>query len=163
LVNTIFRAIRKSRRFSSLLRTPWQARAAAARPKSAGRAELLQTPFSKFERNIRDQLGRMLGGAGFDAAKDIEGITVNRWAHGYAFAPNPLFDPVWKEEEKPGSSAGSRSAGSPSPTPMPAQAPTRMWPSIRPGAPSANFGAASCMRGLKMSMRPFTAKCVTVV
>jgi spermidine dehydrogenase len=49
----------------------------------------------------REQLGRMLGGAGFDPAKDIEGITVNRWAHGYAFAPNPLFDPDWKEEEKP--------------------------------------------------------------
>src|SRR5258708_10031006 len=59
------------------------------------------TPFSRFERNMRDQLGRMLGGAGFDPAKDIEGITVNRWAHGYAFAPNSLFDPDWKEEEKP--------------------------------------------------------------
>ena len=67
----------------------------------AGRSELLQTPFSKFERNIRDQLGRMLGGAGFDPARDIEGITVNRWVHGYAFTPNPLFDPDWKEEEKP--------------------------------------------------------------
>jgi spermidine dehydrogenase len=27
----------------------------------------------------------MLGGAGFDAARDIEAITVNRWAHGYAY------------------------------------------------------------------------------
>ena len=72
-----------------------------AMDRETGRAELLQTAFSKFERNIRDQLGRMLGGAGFDPAKDIEGITVNRWAHGYAFAPNPLFDPGWKEEEKP--------------------------------------------------------------
>src|SRR5258708_34551747 len=43
----------------------------------------------------------MLGGAGFDAARDIQGITVNRWAHGYAFTPNALFDPDWKEEEKP--------------------------------------------------------------
>lgn len=67
----------------------------------AGRYELLQTPFSHFEQKIRDQLGRMLGGAGFDPAKDIEGITVNRWAHGYAFTPNSLFDPDWKEEEKP--------------------------------------------------------------
>src|SRR5260370_31959943 len=67
----------------------------------AGRAELLQTSFSKFEKSIRGQLGRMLGAAGFDPAKDIEGITVNRWAHGYAFAPNALFDPDWKEEEKP--------------------------------------------------------------
>ncbi len=43
----------------------------------------------------------MLGGAGFHSASDIEGITVNRWVHGYAFTPNPLFDPDWKEEEKP--------------------------------------------------------------
>ena len=66
-----------------------------------GRMELMDTPFSKFERNVRDQLGRMLGGAGFDPARDIEGITVNRWAHGYAYTPNSLFDPNWKEEEKP--------------------------------------------------------------
>ncbi|HJX95354.1 MAG TPA: hypothetical protein VJ324_07050, partial [Candidatus Acidoferrum sp.] len=66
-----------------------------------GRIELMDTPFSKFERNVRDQLGRMLGGVGFDPAKDIEGITVNRWAHGYAYTTNTLFDPDWKEEEKP--------------------------------------------------------------
>ena len=45
--------------------------------------------------------GKAPRAAGFDAARDIEGITVNRWAHGYAFTPNPLFDPDWKEEEKP--------------------------------------------------------------
>ncbi len=84
-----------------MLRTPCKPGLPQREQNRAGRAELLQTPFSKFERNIRDQLGRMLGGAGFDPAKDIEGITVNRWAHGYAFAPNPLFDPDWKEEEKP--------------------------------------------------------------
>jgi spermidine dehydrogenase len=84
-----------------MLRTPCKPGLPQRDQNRAGRAELLQTPFSKFERNIRDQLGRMLGGAGFDPAKDIEGITVNRWAHGYAFAPNALFDPDWKEEEKP--------------------------------------------------------------
>jgi len=84
-----------------MLRTPCKPGLPQRVQNRAGRAELLQTPFSKFERNIRNQLGRMLGGAGFDPAKDIEGITVNRWAHGYAFAPNPLFDPDWKEEEKP--------------------------------------------------------------
>jgi len=26
---------------------------------------------------------------------------VNRWAHGYAFTPNALFDPEWKEGEQP--------------------------------------------------------------
>jgi spermidine dehydrogenase len=84
-----------------MLRTPCKPGLPQRDQNRAGRAELLQTPFSKFERKIRDQLGRMLGGAGFDTANDIEGITVNRWAHGYAFAPNALFDPDWKEEEKP--------------------------------------------------------------
>ena len=67
----------------------------------AGRAELMETPFSTFERNIRDQLGRMLGSAGFDPARDIEGITVNRWAHGYAYGPNSLFDPQWPKGQEP--------------------------------------------------------------
>jgi spermidine dehydrogenase len=67
----------------------------------AGRAELMRTPFSTFERNVRDQLARMLGPAGFDPARDIEGITVNRWAHGYAYSPNSLFDPDWPEGEQP--------------------------------------------------------------
>ena len=84
-----------------MLRTPCKPGLPRRDQNRAGRAELLQTPFSKFERNIRDQLGRMLGGAGFDPAKDIEGIIVNRWAHGYAFAPNALFDPDWKEGEQP--------------------------------------------------------------
>jgi hypothetical protein len=37
-----------------------------------------------------------LGSTGFDATRDIEGMTVNRWAHGYAYAPSTLFDPDWK-------------------------------------------------------------------
>jgi spermidine dehydrogenase len=84
-----------------MLRTPCKPGLPQRDQNRAGRYELLQTPFSQFERNIREQLARMLGGAGFDPAKDIEGITVNRWAHGYAFTPNALFDPDWKEEEKP--------------------------------------------------------------
>jgi spermidine dehydrogenase len=84
-----------------MLRTPCKPGLPQRDQNRAGRTELMQTPFSKFERNIRDQLSRMLCSAGFDPAKDIEGITVNRWAHGYAFSPNPLFDPDWKEEEKP--------------------------------------------------------------
>jgi spermidine dehydrogenase len=84
-----------------MLRTPCRPGLTPRDQHRAGRIELTQTSFETFERNIRDQLARMLGGAGFDAARDIEGITVNRWAHGYAFTPNPLFDPDWKEEEKP--------------------------------------------------------------
>ena len=84
-----------------LLRTPCHPGLPPREQHRAGRAELLATPFAKFEKNTREQLSRMLGGAGFDAARDITGITVNRWAHGYAFTPNPLFDPPWKEQEQP--------------------------------------------------------------
>ena len=61
----------------------------------AGRIELLTTSFETIERGIRDQLGRALGGGGFDAAADILGITVNRWPHGYAYQYNSLADPFW--------------------------------------------------------------------
>jgi spermidine dehydrogenase len=87
-----------------MLRTPCKPGLPAREQHRAGRYELMQTPFSQFERNIRDQLARMLGGAGFDPARDIEAITVNRWAHGYAYEHNPadaLFDPDWKEGEQP--------------------------------------------------------------
>jgi spermidine dehydrogenase len=46
--------------------------------------ELLSTSFETIERSIRDSLGRALGGGGFDPARDILGITVNRWPHGHA-------------------------------------------------------------------------------
>lgn len=84
-----------------MLRTPCKPGLSQRDQNRVGRYELLQTPFSQFERKIRDQLARMLGSAGFDPGKDIAGITVNRWAHGYAFTPNSLFDPDWTEEEKP--------------------------------------------------------------
>ena len=84
-----------------MLRTPCKPGLTEREQHRAGRAELLRTPFSTFERNIREQLGRMLAGGGFDPARDMAGITVNRWAHGYAFAGNPLFDPDWAEDEKP--------------------------------------------------------------
>ncbi|MFN8062825.1 MAG: NAD(P)-binding protein [Vicinamibacterales bacterium] len=59
-----------------------------------GRAELLQTSFETFERNIRDQLGRSLSDGGFDPARDISAITVNRWPHGYTYNYNTLADPI---------------------------------------------------------------------
>ena len=66
-----------------------------------GHVELLNTPFDTFERNIRDQLARALGAGGFDPARDIAGITVNRWPHGYAYEYNFLFDPEWPDGERP--------------------------------------------------------------
>ena len=51
----------------------------------AGRYDLLSTTFEEFERKIRDQLTRILTPGGFDPARDIKAITVNRWPHGYAY------------------------------------------------------------------------------
>ena len=73
----------------------------------AGRQALLATPFETFERNVRDQLGRMLGQGGFDPARDIAGITVNRWPHGYAYSidtesADVAWDPErWHHERRP--------------------------------------------------------------
>jgi len=64
---------------------------------SLGRIELFTTSFEKMERNIRDQLARTLGPGGFDPARDIAAITVNRWPHGYAYEYNSLFDSFWLE------------------------------------------------------------------
>jgi spermidine dehydrogenase len=59
-----------------------------------GRADLLATTFETFERHIRDQLARVLANGGFDPARDIAAITVNRWPHGYAYTYNSLTDPM---------------------------------------------------------------------
>jgi spermidine dehydrogenase len=67
----------------------------------AGRVELYGTSFDAFEREIREQLGRMLAGGGFDPGRDLQAITVNRWPHGYAYEYNSLYDPDWPENEQP--------------------------------------------------------------
>ena len=58
----------------------------------AGRAQLFAATFTDFEHRVRDELTRMLGDGGFNAANDIRAITVNRWGHGYAYGFNPLYD-----------------------------------------------------------------------
>ena len=68
----------------------------------AGRQQMLDTSFEQFERETRSQLARMLAGSGFDPAKDIAGITVNRWPHGYSYTYNSLYDPLeWVFTESP--------------------------------------------------------------
>ncbi|HJT01563.1 MAG TPA: NAD(P)/FAD-dependent oxidoreductase [Terriglobales bacterium] len=84
-----------------LSRTPCKPGLPARQQQIAGRYELLGTSFEQFERAIRDQLARTLREGGFDPARDIEAITVNRWPHGYGYEYNPLFDPEWPEAERP--------------------------------------------------------------
>ncbi len=84
-----------------MTRTPCKPGLPEHEQNKAGRAELLATSFETFERNIRDQLGRMLASGGFDPATDITAITVNRWPHGYAPEHNSLFEPDVPEGEQP--------------------------------------------------------------
>jgi len=84
-----------------MVRTPCKPGLSEDEQHKVGRADLLATPFSTFERNIREQLARTLGAGGFDPARDIEAITVNRWPHGYAPEYNPLFDPEVPEARRP--------------------------------------------------------------
>jgi len=84
-----------------MTRTPCSPGMSARAQQMAGRYDLLSTPFSTFERSIRDQLGRVLEGGGFEPARDITAITVNRWPHGYAYEYNPLWDPDWAPGQSP--------------------------------------------------------------
>ncbi len=76
-----------------MVRTPCKPGLSEHDQNKVGRADLLVTPFETFERKIRDQMARALGGGGFDPARDITALTINRHAHGYAPEYNPLWDP----------------------------------------------------------------------
>jgi spermidine dehydrogenase len=84
-----------------MVRTPCQPGLSQREQHRVGRVELYDVTFETLERNIRDQLARMLGPGGFDPAGDITGITVGRWAHGYAYGYNSLFDPDFADNEAP--------------------------------------------------------------
>ena len=66
-----------------------------------GRHRLYTMPFATFEEEIKKQLTAMFGAKGFDADRDIEAITVNRWTHGYAYEYMNLYDPDWEEGQAP--------------------------------------------------------------
>ena len=59
-----------------------------------GRRQLYEISFAQFERDIIEQMQGSLKGGGFDAERDIAGITVNRWPHGYAWEYNDYSDPA---------------------------------------------------------------------
>ena len=85
-----------------LMRTPCQPGLPCKDQYKAGRWDLFTTTFATFERNIRDELGRILTEGGFDPARDIQAITVNRWPHGYAYEYNRLFEPLDRpDSERP--------------------------------------------------------------
>ncbi len=68
----------------------------------AGRQRLYEMSFDDFEKGIVRQLDGALSGGGFDVGRDVAGITVNRWPHGYAYEYMRLFDPPeWNRDNGP--------------------------------------------------------------
>lgn len=65
------------------------------------RSALLQTPFETFERHVRRQATDALAGTSFDPERDILGITVNRWGHGFATGRNTYFEPEADQTPSP--------------------------------------------------------------
>jgi spermidine dehydrogenase len=57
---------------------------------SAARARLFGTTYRDFETQIRRQLVTLFSGTGFDPARDVAGIVLNRWGHAYC-NPAPGF------------------------------------------------------------------------
>src|SRR2546423_1198798 len=55
-----------------------------------GRAEILSTSFTDYERRIREQLTDMFAASGFDPKRDIAGIVLNRFGHAF-INPQPGF------------------------------------------------------------------------
>lgn len=66
-----------------------------------GRNQILTTTFEEFEEHAKNQLNQALAEAGFDADRDIEAITVNRWPHGYSYSNSLLWGEDFAEEDKP--------------------------------------------------------------
>ena len=52
---------------------------------------MLELQFKDYEAEIREHLGGMLPQESFDFDRDVASISVNRWAHGYAWGdPGPV-------------------------------------------------------------------------
>jgi spermidine dehydrogenase len=66
-----------------------------------GRRALAALDFADYEREIRDLLARALGPGGFDPARDVEAIAVNRWSHGYSCEYMRPWDAYWPNEPMP--------------------------------------------------------------
>jgi len=49
------------------------------------RYRMLELKFEDYEKEIREHLSGMLANGPFDFDRDVESITVNRWAHGYSY------------------------------------------------------------------------------
>jgi spermidine dehydrogenase len=87
---------------------PMPAGASIADRMRAARTEMLAMTFEDYEREVRSVLTSLLGPGGFDAARDILAITVNRWPHGYARDHTDLEDADWNMDPRPETVARQR-------------------------------------------------------
>ena len=58
---------------------------------AAARMKMFGLSYAAIERQVREQFTKMFGGAGFDADRDIAGITLNRHGHAYVVTPPGFF------------------------------------------------------------------------
>jgi spermidine dehydrogenase len=56
------------------------------------RYRMLELQYKDYEKEIRAHLSGMLPKGSFEFDRDIESITVNRWAHGYVYSGSRLYD-----------------------------------------------------------------------
>ncbi len=66
------------------------------------RYRMLDLQFQDYENEIREHLSGMLPRELFEFDRDVESITVNRWAHGYAYSGSALFDTDMPEMARQG-------------------------------------------------------------
>jgi len=57
----------------------------------AARMKMFSMSYAQVERQVRDQFTKMFGPGGFDADRDIAGITLNRQGHAYVVTPPGFF------------------------------------------------------------------------
>jgi spermidine dehydrogenase len=85
-----------------LVKTVLGEKGKSAREESrAGRHVLADLTFAEMEFQIRDLLFRALGPGGFDPARDIEAIAINRWSHGYSYEYMRPWDRYWPQGRLP--------------------------------------------------------------
>jgi len=66
------------------------------------RYRMLGLQFKDYESEIRAHLSGMLPKGLFEFERDVESITVNRWAHGYAYGGSALYDSDMPEMARKG-------------------------------------------------------------
>ena len=104
-------------RRSSRCTSPSRVRGCQARQQGQlSRLDLLNTPYADYERQIREQLVRLFGASGFDPARDIAGVVLNRWGHAYVVG-EPGFHISSRRRQRRPTSFGGATAASASATP----------------------------------------------